>query len=953
MRTALALLAAAALAFVACSHVAPAPAVALPPAQAAAPAQPAIDPDAAPLPLWPEVTKGTLPNGLTYYVLKHGKPEKRAMMWLAVNAGSVDEDDDQRGLAHFDEHMAFNGTQRFPKNELIQYLESIGMRFGADLNAYTAWQQTVYQLEVPTDDPKYIAKGFDILRDWAGGVSYDPVEVEKERGVVLEEWRLGRGAGMRVFDKQSKVLFQGSRYADRIPIGLPEIIKTASRDTLARFYRDWYRPDQMAVIVVGEVEPAAIAKTIEERFGDLKNPAHERAHQAAGVPKAGGTRVTIETDKELPATSVAVYNLVPHRPEASANDFRRHLVERVYQTIMNQRLATLRRNPDAPFIVAMTGMNPLVREIDAFTRMAQVKSGKVEESLRAILTEALRAERHGFAQSELDRARAIIQRAEEASATREATEDSRDYTDELTRNFFVQELVTGRAVERDLTLKYLPLITIEELNARVKSFGGAENRVIAIAGPDGQPLPTQERALQIAAEVEKSDIPAWQDKPVPASLMPKRPAAGKIVGEKKLPAIDVTEWTLSNGIRVIVRPTDYERDTVLLSSSGPGGTALASDADYNDARFAASVASLGGAGDFDSDTLGKILAGKHAQVSVGISEVTQGVNANASPRDLETMFQLLHLRLTAPRKDAQQFAIWQATAAEQIANQERSPEYQYAKQSQQALYANHPRRSFPTAADYSKVDIDKALAFYRARFADLSNSTFVIVGELDLEKLRPLVETYLASLPGAGKEKGEEKDLGIRKARGVVKKEMRLGIEPKASVRFEFHGDEGWSRDKERDLYTLSQVLSIRLREILREDMGGVYGVGASGAIARSPHQERSFTISFGCDPARVDDLLKAAHEEISTLEKKGIGADILDKVKQTYLRERETALRTNKFWLARLEQAYRYGDDPLEIPDTSKTAARMTSALVQASAKKYLDPKQTFEAVRLPEEKH
>jgi zinc protease len=476
--------------------------------------QPPADPDSTPLPLWPEVHQGKLSNGMSYFIMKHGKPEKRALLWLAVNAGSVQEDDDQRGLAHFDEHMAFNGTKRFPKSAIVDYLEKIGMRFGADLNAYTTWDQTVYQLEVPTDKPEFVSKGLDILRDWAGDVSYDPTEVDKERGVVLEEWRLGRGAGTRLFDKQAKVLFKGSRYADRITIGDPEIIKKAKRDTLYRFYKDWYRPDEMAVIAVGDFDPATIEKEIQARFGDIKPPANERPRPSGGVPPATGTRVSIETDKEAMGTTVNVVNLLPHRVSQSKKDYRRLLGETLYAEILNERLASLARKPDAPFVVAQGGMQALVRDIDGFDRIAQVKNGKVEDALRALFTEVIRMERFGVLPSELERARANNLRFIAEAAEQEATTDSSDFTNELTRYYFDHELMVGRVAERDLTKAILPTITVDELNALAKKFGGAENRVIMISGPEGAKapkLPTSERVLQIVDEVQKSKVDAWEE----------------------------------------------------------------------------------------------------------------------------------------------------------------------------------------------------------------------------------------------------------------------------------------------------------------------------------------------------------------------------------------------------------------------------------------------------------
>ena len=926
------------------------------PAAAPPPATPTPAGEDAVLPLWPEVKRGTLPNGLTYYILKHGKPEKRAFLWLAVNAGAVQEDDDQRGLAHFDEHMAFNGTKRFPKAAIVNYLEKIGMRFGADLNARTGFDDTVYELEVPTDDKAFLAKGLDILHDWAGDVSYDPAEVTKERGVVKEEWRLGRGAQQRIFDKQTPVLFHGTRYAERLPIGLPEIIDKAPRDRLYKFYKDWYRPDLMAVIAVGDFDDVGtIEKEIQARFGDLKNPVDERPRGRAGVPKADGTRISIDTDRELPSTVVSVYNVLPHRPESSYKDFRRLVVEQVYQAILNERFAVISRRPDAPFAGAGAGIESETREIDLFSRQAQAKPGKVEATIASLFTEVLRVERHGVTESELERARVILGRGYEQNDAEAATSDSRNFTEELTRNFFEHELVIGRKEEKELTLKYLPTITLAEMNALAKAFGGAEDRVILIAGPEAsndaskaQPLPSKERVLAIIDEVNHQPIEPWADKASTAKLMAEPPTPGKITKETKRDAINVTEWTLSNGVRVIVKPTDFQADQVSLLGTSPGGLATASDKDYNNARFADDLAAIGGVGDLDVEELQKVLAGKHVTAAAAIAETTESVEATASARDLETMFQLVHLEMTQPRKDDRAIAVWRTNAVDQLSNRLRVPEVQFQIQSQAVLYKNNLRRKAPEPADVQKVDPDKALAFYKTRFGDASDFTFVIIGAFDPAQLRPLVETYLASLPAKGRHE-KEKDVGIRKVGGVVKQAWNLGQEPKAQVQLLFHGDETWSRDRDRDTFLLAQVLSIRLREVLREDKGGVYGVRVGGSIARTPHQERNFSVSFGCDPARVDELVQATFDEIHRIQKEGIGPEYLEKVKQTFSREREIQLRNNEFWLGWLSIAYAFGDDPTLVLDPSKMIARITSDNMKAAANRYLDAKQYFEPLLLP----
>ncbi len=906
------------------------------------------NPDA--LPLWSEVKKGVLPNGLTYYILPHAKPEKRAFLWLAVNAGSTSEDDDQRGLAHFDEHMAFNGTKRFPKSEIVNYLESIGMRFGADLNAYTDFDETVYQLEVPTDDAKFVDKGLDILHDWATDASYDPVEVDKERGVVLEEWRLGRGAGARLFDKQVPVIYAGTRYADRLTIGLPDTLKTAKRDTLYRFYKDWYRPDNMAVIAVGDFDPATIEKTISAKFGDIAKPAKERTKVGAGVPKPSGTRISIETDHEATGQGVTIQNLIAHRPEESAKDLARSVTEQVYTSILAERFATLARKADAPFTGAFGDISNEPREIDSFERAANVKNGKVEDCVRALFTEVVRLEKFGVTQTELDRVRTNMARNYEAAVAREATVNSRSFASEITRNYFKRELMIGAKKESELSLAVLPTITVDRLNQIGKAFGGAENRVIVLTGPEGKPLPTKERILAIIDEVGKADIKAWEDKVATEPLMKDPPKPGKVVTETKNEKIGTTEWKLSNGARVIVKPTDFEADSVSMQAFSPGGSAMVSDKDYTDARFATIVADVGGLGNFDRETLQKMLSGKRASAQTIISETFEGLFASASPKDLETMFQLAYLGFTAPRKDAEQIEVWRANSAERLTNQLVSPEVQFGRQTTDAMFKGNVRRRPLDPDDYKKVNADKALAFYKDRFADASDFTFVVVGDVDLAKLKPLVETYLASLPTTKRKVRDiEKDLGIKRVAGVVKKEVRIGEEPKARVQLTFHGDEKWTRDNERDMALFGRVLSIKLREVLREDKGGVYGVSANGNIARAPRHERTFSVSFGCAPDRVDELVAATFDEIAKLAKDGTDEDHLAKVRATYLRERETSLKTNGAWVGWLVESARYNDDPTLILDPAPAIARMTNDNVKAAAKKYADKKQYFTAVLLP----
>jgi zinc protease len=481
-----------------------------------------------------------------------------------------------------------------------------------------------------------------------------------------------------------------------------------------------------------------------------------------------------------------------------------------------------------------------------------------------------------------------------------------------------------------------------------KSYGGADNRAIVIAGPDGKPLPDQGKVLAIVDEVAKLQIDAWQDKAAATALMAQPPKAGTVTKESKIESIGVTEWTLSNGVRVIVKPTDFEADVFSISGNSPGGLAMASAKEWPHARFADDVAALGGVGELDDESLDKILAGKQAAAGASISETIESVDGGGSVRDIETVMQLVYLRMTAPRKDQAAIDTWKENTSQALTNQLRVPEVQYSLENSKVLFQNNARRTAPKPEDVQKIDSDKALAFYKSRFGDASDFTFVIVGAVDLAKLKPLVETYLASLPAKGR-KEKEKDPGVRRVKGVVKKSWSYGSEPKARVQMLFHGDEKWTRDNDRDMFILGQALGMKLRETLREDLGGVYGVGAGGSIARAPRQERSFNIGFGCDPSRVDELIGAAQKEIAVVQKDGVSQDYLDKIKAQFTREREVQLRNNGFWSNWLESTARFGDDPTIILDPTKMTARMTVENVKAAAKRYLDGKTYYQSVLLP----
>jgi zinc protease len=918
-------------------------------AQAATAAATPVPNDLGPPPLDKRVKRGKLANGLTYFILPHKKPEKRAYFWLAVNAGSTLEDEDQQGLAHFMEHMGFNGTKRFPKMDIVNFVEKAGMKFGAHLNAYTSFDETVYTLQVPTDSPELVDKALNILRDWAGDVSLDPTEIEKERGVVMEEWRLGRGAGRRIFDKQSQVVFKGSQYAKRIPIGKPEVIKGAPREALLRFYKDWYRPDLMAVIAVGDFEPAEIEKKITAGFADLKNPEKERPRVVADMPAHAETLVTVETDPEMPVTTVAVLNKMPHRPERSEADYRRMLAERLYHIMLNNRLDELRRKPDSPFLQAGSGTASMVRSADVFSMQALAKEGEVEPTLEALLTELQRVERHGFTKTELERAKKVVLRQGKQAALERDKQDGRAFVSELVRYFLEDEAMEGPEAEQATAERLLPTFTAEELSQLARVWVGGGNRVVAIAGPDKMKKPAPEALTALVKSVEKKDIKPYDDAVSTAPLLASKPKAGKVLATRTIPELGVTEWKLSNGARVVVKPTTFKNDEVQLQAFSPGGHSLVKQPDYDAARFAGNIVGQGGFGTFDPVALRKALAGKLAWVNSWVGELEEHVSAGSSPDDLQSMFELVHLAFTAPRKDEPAFKAWQKQEIEQVRNRKLSPERTFGEEMQVFLSSNHPRRQPTTPEVIEKVPLDRALAIYRERFRDAGDFTFVIVGNVEPARLQPLVETYLGGLPAVG-HKEKWKDVNVRWPKGGSSKTVVKGQEPKSLALLGFHGKEKYSHQNEDDLDVLGQVLSIRLREVLREELGGVYGVSARGRIDRRPKQEYTFTINFGCAPDKIAALESKVKEEIAALQKNGISDEYLGKVKQGRRRSHEVELKENGFWERELEDAYRYGEDPKRILDIDAYLARVTSDNVKASAKRYLRPEAYVVGKLMPE---
>ena len=903
-----------------------------------------------PLPADAAVTVGQLENGLRYYVRENGTPENRAEFRLVVNAGSILEDEDQLGLAHFTEHMAFNGTENFEKQELVDYLESIGMQFGPHINAYTSFDETVYMLRVPMDDPTVLETAFQILRDWAGGVLFDPEEVDKERGVVIEEWRLGRGADARMFDAQLPILFEGSLYADRLPIGRTEVLESAPAAALERFYRDWYRPDLMAVVAVGDFDGRAIEGMIRERFSELATPADAREREVLEVPFDHPPRVAIATDVEALQSQVAVLYKRPVAPRGTVAAFRRAITETLYEGMMAARLEELTQQADPPFLIAFPVGGSFVRALDMYQLLALVPDGGLGRGLDALLTEAERVRRHGFAATEFERRKAEVLRSFERRFAERENQESASLAGRYVRAFLTGAAFTSPEHDLDLANALLPAITLEEVNGLAGEWLRERGRVVMANAPEKVDLetPTEEDIQGVFAAVADKEIAPYEDAAVDAPLLAVIPDGSPVVDEVVVEEVGVTAWTLENGVRVVLKPTDFRDDEILFAATSPGGSSLVPDDEFDAIRMASTIVAEGGVGDFDKLALEKKLAGQDVRVSANVASLTEGIGGSASPRDIETAFQLIYQRFVAPRRDETAFMAYKTFLSGILANRGASPAAALADTVALVMTRGHPRALPPNEEMIERLDLDASFAFYQDRFADASDFVFYFVGAFAPEEIRPLVETYLGGLPGLGRVE-TWRDVGIDPPEGVVEKVVRRGLEPQSQTRIVFAGEAEYSREEEMAISALADVLDIRLREVLREDLGGTYGVGVGGSLANRPDQEYSVRITFGSAPERAEELAAVVFEEIDRIRQRGPDAETVDKVRETQRRTKETQLERNRYWLDRLQRLDQLGMDYGYVT-TYRFIEGWTADDVQEAALRYLRDDRFVKVVLYPE---
>ncbi|MEM1319458.1 MAG: insulinase family protein [Bacteroidota bacterium] len=906
------------------------------------------------IPVDADIRMGTLPNGMKYYIRKNTKPEDRAELRLAVNAGAMQEDEDQQGLAHFVEHMAFNGSKNFSKNELVDYLETIGTKFGPDLNAYTSFDETVYMLQARTDDAEMLNKGLTVLQDWASGVSFDHEEIDKERGVVESEWRSRLSPNQRMLNQWLPVMYKDSRYAQRLPIGKPEIIRNASYETVKRFYNDWYRPELMAVVIVGDVNVDEMEKEIVKRFTPFDRETPARSKENNDVPDHKETLVSICSDKEASFTNVQLMYKHDHIPTEDMQGYRSSIVRRLYNAMLSARLDELAQKPNPPFTYAYTGYSRDVGDLDTYSSYAMAPEGGAMRCLEVILEENERVLRHGFNASEMERQKTqLLKRMERAFKEKDKTE-SRRFAMRYVYNYLEGTPIPSIDDELEFYKTLLPTIQLNEVNSLAAQWITEENRVVVITGPEkeGLEVPTEAEVSKVLAAVSKKDIAPYEDEVSDAPLLAKIPTPVEIVAVKEMENVGVTEMKLANGVRVILKPTDFKNDEVLLRAYSIGGSSIYSDADYVQASNAARIIDEAGLGSFDNPQLQKKLTGKTISISPYIGELYEGFRGSASPDDLETMMQLIYLYFTAPRKDKDVLNSYVTKQKSIYSNLMSNPQYYFFDQVTKILSNDHPRRGFPKAEDLDRLDLEQVHKIYNDRFADASDFTFVFVGNFNMEQMKPLLKTYLSNLPATQREESW-KDVGDTYPSQKIEKQFAKGKAPKALVNLTFHGDFEWNGQNRYDFRSMLDVLRIKMRESMREDKGGVYGVRVSGSPSHTPRDEYSITISFNADPPMVEELIQTAMKDIETAKSIGAEEKDLDKVRETQRQSRIKDLKENRFWARQLESFYKNGYDPTKLTqkDFEEYVNKLDAEAVKKAANQYFNTEKYVRIVMLPEE--
>ena len=877
------------------------------------------------MPVDKNVRIGKLDNGLTYYIRHNALPEKRVEFYIAQKVGSILEEPQQRGLAHFLEHMAFNGTKHFPGDEtglgIIPWCETKGIKFGTNLNAYTSVDQTVYNISnVPTENQNVVDSCLLILHDWSSAINLADKEIDKERGVIREEWRSRNSGMLRVYTDLLPTIYQGDKYADCMPIGSIDVINNFPYKDIRDYYHKWYRPDLQGIVIVGDIDVDTVEAKLKAVFADVQKPVNPAERTYYPVTDNKEPIVAIGTDKEVDDPSIEIYFKQDATPDSEKNNvgyLASQYMTSMISSMLNARLSELVQSANPPFTRASSYYSDffVAKTKEAFALSASSKADGIETALKTLLQETERARRFGFTESEYARARAnYLQSLESAYNEREKTKHG-SYVREYVQNFLNGEPIPGIEAEYAMMNQLAPNIPLQAMNMVMQQLVPDSNQVVIIAGPakEGLKYPTKEEVINLLKGMKDLDLQAYVDKVSDEPLMKEAPKGGKIISEKEGDIYGSTKLVLSNGVTVYVKKTDFKADEIRMKGTSLGGKSIFPDKDALNFAVMDNVIAVGGLGNFSQVDLTKVLAGKKVSVNAGLGATTENVFGTCSPKDFETMMQLTYLTFTAPRKDAEAFESFKNRMKAQLESAQANPLSSINDSLQKAMYNNHPRVVMMKPEMVDQIDYDRILEMYNDRFKDASDFTFYFVGNIDLETAKPLIAEYLGALPAINrKETFKDTKMSIRK--GVYKNEYAKEQQtPTATIVFLYSGKAPYTLKNDILLSFATQVLDMVYTEEVREKEGGTYGVNCFGDLQKYPKEQLLLQIVFQTDPAKKDKLAGIVVDELKKLAAEGPSDVHLQKVKEYMLKKYADNQKENGYWMNNLNDYFYYGMDMTE----------------------------------------
>jgi len=906
------------------------------------------------VPLDPQVRYGRLENGLTYYVRKNTLPAQRADFYIAQNVGAILEEDSQNGLAHFLEHMAFNGTKNYPGKGIINYLEALGVKFGENINAYTSLDETVYNLSnVPVTRPSIIDSALLVLHDWSGFISLNDEEIDKERGVIREEWRTGQTASRRLWSASMKGMFPGSQYAKRDVIGDTAIINNFTYQTLRAYYKKWYRPDLQAIVVVGDIDPQAVEQRIKALFADIPAPVNPATRIVYPIADNDEPLVAVLSDPEARSTRMEIYfkhDPIPDALKESEGAYMLSVKHALISMMLSQRFAELRQSENPPFASAGGSFTNLVRSKDGFALTAAPVDNKVEIAFEAILREARRMQLHGFLPSELDRAKAMLMSSLEQQYNEREKQRSESFVNQYVRHFLDRVPTPGIEWEYNRLRSALPAISLEEVNAVSKGYLTRSNIVVSVTGahkPDA-PLPAKESLLALLKATETMTPEPYRDQMSDKPLVETVPSPATIRKEIYHKALDLTEWQLSNGVRVLLKPTTFKEDEIMFSAWSEGGLSkVQNPADLYSASLAVPLVSSSGLGSFSSTDLNKLLAGKNVSISPSLNNYYESLSGNSSVKDLATLLQLNYLFFTAPRFDEKGIRATMNSYRTSLANVASDPGQNFTDTVQTMLSNRHPRVKRLNLAALDSVDSGKAYEIFKSRFSNGADFTFLLVGNLTPDSIKEALLTWLGGLPS---DQTREKftDWKIRYPKGEVVNAFAFPQTVKKSSNYVvYNGALKYTLKNAICVNAIGEILGNRYLETIREEQGGSYGVSTSGSLVRIPEPTALLSMRFDTDPAIKDRMLSIIHEEAEKFAKEGPRPEDFQKVREAMLKQHKENVMENSFWQSAAITLFR---DGLNITEPYRQAVeKLKPSDLQKVMKTILSQKNVLEVQMMP----